>query len=100
MEVEPPQNPYEVRCEACHVSFPVGTRRCVHCGGRVGGSLAGRLAERRTQLVPNPGADEPWEDEESDEELAAGMARRRFLSPFTLMWLAAAVALSIQRACG
>ena len=27
---------YEVRCPKCDVSFPVGTRTCVHCGGRTG----------------------------------------------------------------
>ncbi len=26
-------SPYEVRCLRCDVSFPVETRRCVHCGG-------------------------------------------------------------------
>lgn len=25
---------YEVRCPRCDVSFPVGTKVCVHCGGR------------------------------------------------------------------
>ena len=27
---------YEVRCEACRVSFPLGTKTCLHCGGRLG----------------------------------------------------------------
>ena len=26
---------YEVRCHACNVSFPVGTKRCFHCGERI-----------------------------------------------------------------
>ena len=26
-------SPYEVRCLRCDVSFPVGTRTCLHCGG-------------------------------------------------------------------
>ncbi len=26
-------SPYEVRCPRCDVSFPVGTRTCLHCGG-------------------------------------------------------------------
>lgn len=29
-------NVYEVRCHDCDVSFPVGTKRCIHCGGRTG----------------------------------------------------------------
>ena len=28
----------EVRCNQCNVSFPAGTRRCMHCGGRTGPS--------------------------------------------------------------
>jgi hypothetical protein len=27
---------YEVRCETCRVTFPLGTKRCLHCGGRLG----------------------------------------------------------------
>ncbi len=27
---------YEVRCHRCNTSFALGTRRCVHCGGRLG----------------------------------------------------------------
>lgn len=26
-------SPYEVRCLRCDVSFPLETRRCIHCGG-------------------------------------------------------------------
>lgn len=26
-------SPYEVRCPRCDVSFPVGQRKCIHCGG-------------------------------------------------------------------
>lgn len=29
-------SPYEVRCPRCDVSFPVGTRTCLHCGGPTG----------------------------------------------------------------
>jgi len=29
-------SPYEVRCPRCDVSFPVGTRTCLHCGGATG----------------------------------------------------------------
>jgi hypothetical protein len=29
-------SPYEVRCPRCDVSFPVETRKCIHCGGPTG----------------------------------------------------------------
>ena len=31
-----PQSSFEVRCENCAVTFPVGTRECIHCGQRIG----------------------------------------------------------------
>lgn len=34
--VEGAQTPYEVYCYQCRVTFPVGQKRCVHCGGRLG----------------------------------------------------------------
>jgi len=27
---------FEVRCLQCDVSFPVGTKRCMHCGNKIG----------------------------------------------------------------
>jgi hypothetical protein len=52
-------------------------------------------------LVPTLDSDEPWAPDELEEEASADATatRRRFISPFTLMWLVAAIALSIQRAC-
>jgi hypothetical protein len=32
---------YEVRCHHCDCSFAPGTKRCVHCGERLGGFPAG-----------------------------------------------------------
>lgn len=34
------RSPYEVRCPRCDVSFPVETRRCIHCGGPTASSDA------------------------------------------------------------
>ena len=35
-ETARPAHLYEVRCLHCNVSFPPGTRRCLHCGERIG----------------------------------------------------------------
>jgi hypothetical protein len=35
MRAPGPQNPYEVYCFQCNVTAPAGTRRCIHCGGRL-----------------------------------------------------------------
>jgi hypothetical protein len=94
MQVETSETPYEIRCHQCQVSFPLGTRQCVHCGERLG--------RGRGRFVPTPNPEEPWDLDSLEEEEHAAEAtpsRRRFLSPFTLIWLVAAVGLSIQRAC-
>jgi hypothetical protein len=41
-----PQTPYEVYCYECRVTFPLGTRNCVHCGRPIGAPPGAR--------VPNP----------------------------------------------
>ncbi len=33
--IEGPQTPFEVYCANCKVTFPIGTRKCLHCGARV-----------------------------------------------------------------
>lgn len=88
MQVEGPQTPFEVFCRRCQVSFPVGTRRCLHCGGRVD----------RERFAPPPGASE--QEEQFMEEFGeAEMPRGRFLSPFTVIWLLLAVAGALYRQC-
>ncbi|MGI9431655.1 MAG: hypothetical protein ACR2PQ_05550 [Myxococcota bacterium] len=48
---------YEVRCHRCDCSFAPGTKRCLHCGERIG---------RPVQIVGLPGLDERDEDGESE----------------------------------
>lgn len=64
------QTPFEVRCLSCETSFPVGTKRCIHCGGRIAGPRK-RAAPRRQGRppifgparsqapAPSPGAPKP-----------------------------------------
>ncbi len=88
MENEISQTPYQVDCPRCRVSFPIGTKSCIHCGERI-------LRQRGTQalIVTSPfeaGPDLP------EDEIAQ---RKRFISPMTLVWIAAAVWVGIQRSC-
>jgi hypothetical protein len=81
-------NYYEVRCERCRTSFPPETKRCIHCGGPLGGSIASWLRPGAA-----PGADEPEPD--ADEELVRAPGRN-------LLWLltaALAIGFSMLRAC-
>lgn len=50
-------SPYEVRCLRCDVSFPLETRRCIHCGGPTSssGAVAGLGALMPGPLAPASG---------------------------------------------
>jgi hypothetical protein len=36
LETPPQSTLYEVRCYQCRCSFAPGTKRCLHCGGKLG----------------------------------------------------------------
>jgi hypothetical protein len=86
MQSAAPANPYEVYCTRCKVSFPVGTRVCMHCGGPIG---------RTTAAAPTLRGRAPI-DLEPDDELPS---RSLVFSPMTFVWLLAAVATVIYRSC-
>ena len=79
------RTPYEVYCNQCRVTFPVGTRRCVHCGAR----LARERFHVDMVLPPTP------YDVAIDDE----MPRRSGVSPLTLVWVALLLAGYLYRAC-
>ena len=79
-------NPYEVYCTRCRVSFPIGTRTCMHCGQPIGRTPAEAAALLRS------GAS----DEEAAEELPLHGLKA---SPLTILWLLAGVATVAYRAC-
>jgi len=82
----PPVNPYEVYCTRCSVSFPVGTRVCLHCGQPIG----------RAAAAPAPLQRSAASDEDVLEELRTPSLK---FSPLTLAWLVAGVATVAYRAC-
>ncbi len=81
--------PFEVRCDRCRVTFPVGTRRCIHCGGST--SRSARKLGLRFEPMREP--------EEAAAELDPELAPRRFVSPLTLVWIALIAAGYLVRAC-
>ena len=83
---EGPQTPFEVYCPRCRVTAPVGTRRCVHCGGPVGGG--GLRAPAPLRPVPA--------DEELSEEVPVRIGA---FSPRILLWLLLATGIALQRVC-
>ena len=87
---------YEVRCPTCAVTFPVGTRRCIHCGGpTTTPGAAGRLQALRELPFEFEPADEPPVEAEKPEEAP----RRRGGRGMALLWLFLALAASLYRAC-
>ncbi len=99
MQTERPLAPFEVYCDRCRVSFPVETRRCVHCGGPTGptrdGLPAGGLRVGRAPAQAPPGVEAGAE--EGDELEALGRARG--FSPLTLLWIALIVGGYAMRSC-
>jgi hypothetical protein len=104
------ESQYEVRCPSCDVTFPIGTKKCMHCGGRTGPSHI-RVAERALPYSPIGGGEAvgdagspPTHDLEPlsqgslhDDESAP---RRGLLrSAGTLIWVLMLVGFSLMRAC-
>ena len=85
MQQDGPKTPYEVYCPNCRVTFPVGTKQCLHCGARVG-----RSRFQPTLDLP-PGSEDVLGEQEP--------ARRSGLSPFTLVWVVLLLAGYLYRAC-
>lgn len=90
MQVKEPAA-FEVYCDRCRVTFPVGTRRCMHCGGRTSASRGSKSLRLEPAGAP--------EIVDAEIEPDAVLERRRFLSPVTLMWIVLIAAGYLYRAC-
>ena len=88
-----PQTPYEVYCYGCKVTFPIGTRRCVHCGRPISGSQLTRGIGPITPGGPGPGpADLP------DEMELPGQVSVRKMGGMSL-WVLLALGAALSRFC-
>ncbi len=115
---EPDITPFEVRCPRCDVTFPIGTKRCVHCGGRTvrssGPRAVGRIeaiggSEEDASSGPiewasGSGGDLP-EYDGSDREFEVedeppSIARTLVRSLGGLIWVIALIVFSLVRNCG
>lgn len=86
---------YEVRCPQCDVSFPIGTRRCLHCGGAT--VKPGVAVQMRTAGLRMPlGAALPRSEDEPEEDEALV---RRGPRRLTVLWVLIVLAASIYRSC-
>jgi len=88
---EGPQTPYEVYCSNCHVTFALGTPRCIHCGQRLGRSARPGLAG----LVEAGSPGKPVSQEEMEAE-ASPLRRVGGIS----LWVLIALGAALARMCG
>jgi len=79
-----PTASFQVWCNECHTSFATGTKRCIHCGGRLA-KQSRRRSLRAPQLDPQIGFPEEVEDVMIEDTPAPG---RKGFSPLTLVWVA------------
>jgi len=91
MNPREPQKPFEVYCDQCNVSAPVGTRRCLHCGGR----MSGTRGSGRTELTKQLEAELPH-TEEQGEELATSIGSA---APKIALWFALLIGGFLYRMC-
>ena len=98
---------YEVRCHHCAVSFPVGTKRCLHCGERTGVQpvFARNFADDPTADFGQPGDFSVGEPSKSrpidfeDEEEAEPRGTSIFRALGNLSWIILFVAITVYRSC-
>ena len=118
--MSPERAGFEVRCPSCDVSFAVGTRRCIHCGGKterpdsnsppsldVDFGLAGLESELAESLeMPAEPVSRMFGNravgEDPDRDVEAPNPIRSILGSMgSLVWIALLIAFSIiGRACG
>lgn len=87
------QAAFEVRCDRCSVTYPVGTRTCLHCGERLGRS---RPAGASLRSAPGRPAELPGEAQDEELELAG---RSGVLSPVAILWVVLLVGGAVYRLC-
>lgn len=98
---------YEVRCYRCDVAYPVGTKRCIHCGQRTGVPAmfmpqlsGGAIDYGQPSEVSGTGSQTvrpiDFEDEE-DETESRGTSIARVLG--NLSWIILFVAITVYRSC-
>ena len=92
MQQENPLSPFEVYCQRCRVTFPVNAKRCLHCGGRLSNTRSTPPIVFEPSMVPA----RPLPLDLPDEDTPS---RTRSFSPISILWIAVALAVGVQRAC-
>ena len=92
MQARDPHDAFQVYCDRCNVTAPAGTRRCIHCGGR----LPGARGAQRTALTELFKPELIGADEEGEEfTTSIGSA-----GPKVAMWILLLIGGFLYRLCG
>ncbi len=92
MQQENPRSPFEVYCQRCRVTFPVNAKHCLHCGGRLSKTQSASPIVFEPSMQPSMPPPLELRDEDTP-------SRTRSFSPISILWIAVALAVGIQRAC-
>lgn len=84
-------SPYEVLCNRCDVTFPIGTRHCIHCGGPIGRGRGLFTAVSEASAASEAEARETEAEEEPPRSSA--------FSPVALLWAVLIAGGAIYRSC-
>ena len=90
------RTPFDVFCHNCKVTFALGTKNCIHCGGRLTPRGAPRAMGRIVHAEPFEPVGAP---EEVIVEETTGGRWRLPVSPVTLLWIVLIAGSVAQRAC-
>lgn len=83
---------FEVRCQNCDVTFPIGTKQCIHCGQKIGRPrFLSRGSEEGVPVLASPD-----EVEEAEVQPRGG---RWLRAGFTIFWLLLAILSATARSC-
>lgn len=93
-------SPYEVRCPRCDVSFPVGTRRCIHCGGPIAASPGAAAPRIETHPIEGGRSERAPTGEIGEEGAPGGIGSSLLKLSGSFFWIIALVIFSIVRNCG
>ncbi len=102
-------SPFEVRCHRCDVTFPVETRNCVHCGGRLDPRDQSGILESVVEVDPDMAGRSPMpidvmadpvqtEGEDDEEPTSTGRSLIRSLGGF--IWVIVLIGFTLARSCG
>jgi len=102
-------SPFEVRCHRCNVTFPIGTRQCIHCGGRIDQDDQSGILESIHEVDPGRGGlsskpidvmADPGDSDEMDSDAPSSVGASLIRSLGGFIWVIVLIGFTLARSCG